>query len=467
MYQNPFQISLDTFIGASRIFGHYMEDRSMIRGAQDTELMARFQGKSNTPLRDESQKDTFCVAPLDILVSEENGKKVFHIIEINGTGIGGLTNMLERAVAAVLQNMFEFAQNVTDPSPVILVASSGFEVAHQPRQNKLIYEKVLYAEALKRGFGKGSVVTSLPQLRDDPRDYWIERPTVVLGYMKEFLNHLRLEPDGRLTLFERPITGIINDRFFLNVLHHFGSAVDLTKLKPVNRSYQAGGDKGVAYKLLNQYFEIFPSPIFPKQIFSDRASTREELIETVFNWLAKGRKPVIKPQGTGLGHGIEFFLNPNEPREQITARIDHSLQLTEAYYGIRGGALPYTICEFIDTCTISKEGHPLFGHKYEIRVVIYRNGMELEAFPSITKVSSQIYDAAQPSHLSLINNITTSSVVTGTLGTEHMMPLCNRGTLDLLGIELEEMEQVCAGATKFIRFVLDQIQDKPDRFGLA
>ncbi len=464
-----FQISLDTLIGTSRIMGHWMENRAKIRNAQDRNLLAKLQSESSAKLRSPSQMQMFAVAPLDLLVTETNGQKQFHVIEINGTGIGGLTNMTEDAVKAVLDDLTEMAENITEPDPVVLIASSGFENAHLPRQNKLIYEKILYAEAVKKGFAnkeRPTTITTMAQLRDDPRQFWEQRPTAVIGYMKEFLLHLRRKQDGSLTLFDRSVTAAINDRFCLNVVQHFDNKMDMSKFRTINACYLPGADKGVAYQLLNDYVQKAPSKAAPERVHHKRVYTREELIETVQTWLKEGIKTVIKPQGTGLGHGIEFFLDPNEPTERVVAQIDHSLSLTEAYYGLRGGALPYTVCEFIDTCAIPHADHPLYRHKYELRIVVYRDGMELKAFPAIVKISSQVYDAGQPSHLSLINNITTSSTVTGAAGVEYMLPLCTKETIDLLGIPVQDLQEGCAFATNFIRYVLDQVEDHPDQYGL-
>jgi hypothetical protein len=468
MYPNPFQISLGTLIGASGILGHRLEERSVIRDAQDPALVEFVQAGSTVPLRDAGQQGLFCVAPLDVLVTEADGRKQFHVIELNGTGIGGLVNVSERAVGCVLEGLFQMAEGMDADGPVVLVASSGLESEHLPRKNKMIYEKVLYAEALKRGFERRAgraEVTTINQVRDAPWELDNGRPTVVLGYMKDLLRELRPDGDGGLTLFHRPVAGAVNDRFCLNVVHEFGDALDLGRFRTMNRCFVPGADKGAAYALMNEYLARSPSPLCPPARFA-RAPTRAALIEVVKDWLRQGYQAVIKPQGTGLGHGIEFFLSPDETEEQIVERIDNSLQLTERYYGLHGGALPYTVCEFLDTATIRHEGHPMQGHKYELRIVVYRDGESLRAFPSIVKVSSETYNPEHPTHLSLINNITASALATQSAGFEHMLPLCHRETLDLLGLTPEDLAGVSALATGLVRHVLDQVQDAPEKLGL-
>src|SRR5207249_8451566 len=113
-----------------------------------------------------------------------------------------------------------------------------------------------------------------------------------------------------------------------------------------------------------------------------------------------------------------------------------------------------------------RASHPSHGHKYEVRVVVYRDGANLRAMPSIAKISSLGYDADRPSRLSLINNITTSAEAKHREGTDFMLPLCHSETLDLLEISVEQMEAVCAYCTGFVRHILDQTQQNPERLGL-
>jgi hypothetical protein len=283
--------------------------------------------------------------------------------------------------------------------------------------------------------------------------------------MKEFLNQLSLDGAGRLRLVGRRVHAAVNDRFCLNVVHRFGPRLDLGALQTMNRCFLAGADKGVAYTLLNEFLAGSPAPALAPARFA-RAFTRQQLLDTVRAWLRAGRKAAIKPQGTGLGHGIEFFLSAAEDDISIARRVDASVRLTEAQYGLRGGAFPYTVCEYLDAAVIGSADHPLCGHKYELRVVVYRDGMKLKAFPSIVKIASEPFDPVGPSPLSLINNITTSSQAKRSAGVDYMMPLANRRTLALLGLGTEELMDLCAGATRFVRHVLDRCQDAPEALGL-
>jgi hypothetical protein len=467
---DPFSVSLDTLIAVAPMLGYPLEDRARVRDAQDPELVARFQEASTRPLADPAHRALFLVAPLDVLVvAGPGGRKRFHIIETNGTGIGGLTNMSPGVIAATLAGLAEAAEYLAEPNPLVLVASSGIESHKNPRRNHLLHEKVLYVEALRRGFaarGEPARALCMARLEQNPELIRGDAPTVVLGYIKEFLNALTVDRAGRLTLFGRPTALGVNDRFCLNVVSRFGGRLDLGRLATLNRSFAAGADKGVAYGLLNEYAATARFLHCPERVAYTRANNRAEMIAAVAEWLRRGEPCVIKPQGTGLGHGLEFFLDPDEPMESVVGKVDHSIRVTEHYYGLVGGAFPYTICEFAETCTVARPGHPLHGHKYEIRVVVYRDGGRLRALPSIAKVSSQGYDADKPAKLSLINNITTSAEAKKREGTDFMLPLSNRETLDLLGIDPVVLAGLCGYCTGFISHVLDRVMQEPGRFGL-
>ncbi len=467
--QTP-QISMETLIGASPLLGHKLENRSRIREAQDVELVKAWQESTSTPLKNYEQQHLFSVAPLDLLVSDSCGKKEFHLMELNGTGIGGLTNLSFFAVNEILESMSQMAQQQLrqEANPMVLIASSGKESNENPRLNKLIYEKLLYAEAFKRGFeehGHQTTICTMPALMQDPSPMADSNPVVVVGYIKDFLSELGIRSDGRLTLYGRPVTGAVNDRFCLNVLAQFDGLVDLNQFATLNRCHLAGGDKGVAYSLLNDFLQENPKVFFPDQVRHHVAHSRSELVAAILDWRRQGLKTVIKPQGTGLGHGIEFFLIDDDESDVIR-KVDRSIRLTEEYYQMAGGAFPYTLCEFVDASTVPDFDHPLFGHKYELRVVVYRDGMLLKAFPSIVKVACEAVGGNQSEPTGLINNITASCIKTGTQGTDFMYPLTNRRTLEIFGLSDEHMLALCSAATGYVRYVLDQVQENPSRLGL-
>ncbi len=469
MRWNPLHISLETVIAASPMLGHELEDRRPVRQAQNDALARRFASASAVPLRSTSQRDLFCVAPLDWLASEQEGRTQFHLLELNGTGIGGLTNMTDRAVCETLHSLAESCSTFDDPDGVVLLAVSGKESTSKPRLNRVMHEKLLFVEAIRHGltqrFGRSEAATLDCLERRAPRGRQAG-PTVVLGYIKDFLNALRLAPDGTVWLNGRRVIGAVNDRFCRNMLQRFDERVDLARLKTMNRCFAVGSDKGIAYALLNEFVQANPQDRLPNEIRHARATCRLSLIETVLDWLADGRQVVIKPHGTGLGHGIEFFFDPHEPIESIVSRIDASLAQTEEYYGLPGGALPYTVCEYVDARRLRAPGHPLHGHKYELRVVVYRSGMTLRAFPSIAKIARERDDCGGAVRRALINNITASGDTAKVNGVDYMLPLCNANALEMLGLSLEEVESLCAAATGYVRYVLDQVEDRPERFGL-
>lgn len=145
--------------------------------------------------------------------------------------------------------------------------------------------------------------------------------------MKQFRRQFSCDPHGRLMLFGRQVHGAVNDRFILNTLMDY-ERLDLASFAGFNRCFVAGADKSVAYALYDEFFgaaaadeqDACPGagtnglrfPSMAPRIHFQRCDTRDELVLAVHSWLhGAGRLPVIKPNGTGCGDGIEFFLDTN------------------------------------------------------------------------------------------------------------------------------------------------------------
>jgi hypothetical protein len=150
--------------------------------------------------------------------------------------------------------------------------------------------------------------------------------------------------------------------------------------------------------------------------------------------------------------------------------VDAAIAAVTLKYDMACGGLPFTVCEFLDTAIVRQPGtvcHVLSGHKFELRVVVYRQGMELLAYPSIAKVAHEQYNPNNPSDKSsLINNITFSAKEVSKCGSEFMLPLSSRRTLELLGITQAELTELSSYCTHFVRHVINTVQDCPEEVGL-
>jgi hypothetical protein len=121
----------------------------------------------------------------------------------------------------------------------------------------------------------------MSRVLEDPKEMQAVGPVIVLGYIKELLQELALESDGRLSLFERPVSAAVNDRFCLNVLSRFMHQVDLGRLHTMNRCFMAGADKGTAYALLNEYTRLRPDRFFADRVASPLSSSSLSLLESL------------------------------------------------------------------------------------------------------------------------------------------------------------------------------------------
>lgn len=463
---DPFQLNFETIVAASPMLGHRLECRESIRRQQDLSLLERWQESSTLPLRSAAQQDQFVVAPLDILVSRQGDGVHFHIIELNGTGIGGVSNLPAVVVSQIAASLRRVAQRCWAAEGVLLLPVSGKECQQSPRLNKLMHEKLIFAEAMQAGLAAGggqADIVTLSALQDGSQRYRAGAATVVMGYIKDLMNACTVDATGQVQLLGRRVVGAVNDRFCLNLFSLWGDQIDRSQFAAINGTYIAGGDKGVAYSLLDEYLVHQPHASFPARVNYAHAHRRNELITTVLQWLSIGRRVVIKPHGTGIGHGIEFFLDAGESTGSVIERIDQSLRITEEYYAIRGGAFPYTICEYVESDWIRQAGHRLQSHKYELRVVVYRDGLSLKACPTIAKVACQPYDSQSHCRDSLINNITNASVSRQSDGSEFMLPLCCDRTLQTLGLTVQQMESLCQVATNYVRHTIDEVGHLPER----
>lgn len=466
--RDPFQLEVETLVGAWPLLGHKLDDRRGVRARQDPSLTELFIESSAVDLADAEQQLDFVCAPVDILIERKDDRSTYHILELNGTGIGGITNLPARVLGPILDAIEQIGTSFTEPDGVVLLGVSGKEDPEAPRMNHLMHEKLLFAEALIRGLrrthGWANLRTADHGLAGLPLP---SGPTVVVGYMKDLIDQIAHLRGNQLGYQGRPIIGILNDRFCANVLDHFGVQADLSVMRPINTCFVAGADKAVAYDVVNRSVqgsseqELIPGTGF--RVVYDRA----QLIEAVRSWLGRGQGSVIKPHGTGIGHGIAFFLDPNEDEEAVLAKIDESIAETEIFYRVRGGAFPYTVCDFVDAARIEQPDHPLKGHKFEVRIVVYRDGGQLRAFPSAAKIASAAFDPANPSRSSLINNITASSEKTRRSGASFSLPLADPSSLETLGIDAEELARVGAACAKVVRFALDDLRRDPMKHGLV
>ncbi len=457
--QNPLRFSMSTLIEVSSLLGHELEDRTLIRRQQDDVLIRRLQEATSVKVREAWTVPRFFFGCIDFLVYDDGKNKRFQPIEMNGTNMVGVTNIPLFVLEAMLYEMAGVAKHLNaDPNPVILVPYSGTQTFKTSGNSQLIYERILYAQSIKEAFQKShghGIITPLPELLKK-QTFEATQPTVVLGFLKDLLNHISLE-NGRVQLLGQPVSACLHDMFCDFILQRYPNQIDLGRFCMVNHIFPVTTDKGGAYRYFNDLLQHHKYSCFKNPIVFTQAETREALIGNVLSLLSQGKKLVIKPHAAGLGRGIEFFLRQESP-EEVTAKIDSSIQATERYYGVEGGIFPYTVCEFIDSSLIQKAGHPFDHHKYELRIFVYREDDWIRAAPSIAKVASQRFDEKNADRLMLLNNIAAAKRDDTMKGTDFMLPLANPATLDLLGLTPEHLAELCQISTDFVRLVVTETE---------
>lgn len=461
MKKGELDISLSTFIQVSTMFGQHMEDFSPIRVRQDQSFVRELQEATTVSVVEPHQKKHFYVTAIDFLVTEENGQKKFKFTEINGSGFTGISNISIEAIQTVLKQLNQVPQFVNDEVPVIIIPCSGTKEIVTSGRPTMMYEKILFAQAVKEGFEKLRGDAELVTLYDIVQrgNYKPVKPTVIIGYLIDFMKYLSCK-DGKIYLFDFPISGATHDRFCDNVINAYRYDIDLSKFYSINNLFYVTSDKGNAYRFFCDFNKENDFKYFDKDIDYTRVFNRDELIAKVIERNRAGKKTVIKPHGAALGRGIEFFVLP-EDDEQIINKIDCSLEAVNRFCGVEGWAFPYTVVNFVDCATIKKPDYPLFGHKYEIRVIVYRDDEQLKAFPSIVKISSKYYDPTVSDRLMLLNNVAAAAGRTKLDSFNYMLPLSNRDTLEILDLSEEQMMELCSFATQYVRYVINRVDKNP------
>jgi hypothetical protein len=446
-------IGLRTLISLAPMLGHRLDDRQSVAKGQASALALRFAEESEWSLPKQAGIGDFFVAPLDILPYRRDGRMRFQLLELNGTGIGGLTNMPGPVVEDILASIAEIGDLCDGVAPLVVVASSGREVSTDVKPSHLLHEKLLFVDriagVLEQRFGECEIL-SFDQL--EAMGGWPDgsRPAVVLGYSRELVER-SVVAAGAPWLFGRKIAALVNDRCLYNLQTAHG-ALDSRAFLPANRCFAAGADKAVAYRHVNSYGARSGFTGIGGRIDFDVCHCVESLFETVLKRLSRGEQLVIKPSGTGHGDGIEFFFG-DEDKDLIADRISRSINIVRDRYG-RGAGYPYTVTEYLDAEVIRSGDHPLRGSKFELRVVVYRKGRMLRAVPSIAKVAPERWDPAHPTRGALINNVSASIRGGKSAGADHILPLCHPETMKTLGLDEELLLRLCQWATGYVAHVL-------------
>jgi hypothetical protein len=471
---DPYQFSLSSFIEIAPLMtGGALEDRTPLRMAQDETLAKTLQKASDITFTPSDLGQKFFFGCVDFLAYDSpEGQRKFLPLEFNGTGTGGMTNMVPFAfqeLSETLGQLNPFLPKLSkhNPFPVILMPY------YHP--SRLLYEKILLGQAVKKGFqtlffGKGKLVPLDHVLSASEKECQklLSEPLVVLGSLKQMIQTIEYHPNvstGTLTLGPHiPLSGSFHDVFLQNLFQNLEDQTTPQGLQesflPINQLFPLCSDKGQAYAMMNDYLNQVPYQSIAPSIGFEYAHTEEELEKIVVRRVQNNHPTVIKPSGGGIGTGIEFFLTP-EPLSKIREKIHTAMAATEKTYGAKGGGFPYTVCDFIDSAVIQDQQHPLLGHKYELRILVYRYGNTIKAIPAHVKVSGMKYDPAVNDKNMLMNN----HIPGQSHDISHLfrLPLCNQGSLDTFHLTLAQMEEICHFTTGFIHHAIQHYQPLPNQ----
>lgn len=449
-------LSLSTLVEVSGLIGFPFGRNSSIRNAQDQELVLNLQKTSSVTIDNKHKKDYY-FGTLDFLVYEDNGNKQFKFLEFSGTGSGGISNISFFAINAVLAEFEKVHNYINHSCPIILLAYTDSQSLSNSIPRKFVYERFFFSQSIKQGFREkqdaGTILT-LPEIIQN-NSFSPTQPTIVIGFLKDFMKYLSCK-DRKIYFLDQPISALFNDTLCNNTVERFKDEIDLNSIYNINSIFRLSTDKSLAYSLFNSFLKKKEFKYLSKPINFTLASSRENLISELIEQTNTAKKVVIKPYSGSVGMGVEFFLQP-ESEEIITAKVDNSIKMAKRFQGAESRVFPYTISEFIDYFTIPQKKHPLFAHKYELRVIVYREDNKLKAFPSVVRVAGLPYDESNFDRLMLLSYASLGDSKITMPKYKFLMPLSNNETLNILGLKMDELEDLCSFSTNYINYTIREL----------
>jgi hypothetical protein len=369
----------------------------------------------------------------------------WQLVEFNGTGVGGLLRLPAQLSDAVLAELSQLSSRLSgqlrSPQPLILCT-----VASKARRT--ITERVAIAQAIKSGLevehGRASIVV-VP--RADVHLQLPDGPVVVL--LGRALAGLEAR-DRRVWLLGRRVDAIVRDLHCQHVRDRFPDQLDADSFVGVNHIYDVCASKARIYAAYNRFVELHASRCALRRVDVEVAHDRAALRDAVARVLARGRAAVIKPHAGGGGRGIAF-IQPSDSAAHVEAELTRALA---DWLRVPSRVFRYVVCEMVDCATIERPDHPLFGHRFELRILVFRIRDSLRAFPTVCRVSGSRYDPSWSDRRMLLNTMM-QSLASRPAG-DCAMPLCNSDTLATLGITIDELEALCDAAVAFVHDVLAQ-----------
>lgn len=431
------RLSIDTLIACAPILGGApLEDRGYVRAAQEPGLLPEGL-RAGLQIAGDG-RPRFYYGCLDFLPFRAEGREGFQLLEFNGTGMGGLTNLPWEILNEVLEELAAMPAGLEAEAPLVVLPLSV------EAKRGLVHERVLVAQAIAEGLqrsrGAGEVWLFRGPTGAAPRG-----PAVALGNPRVVKEALRTA-EGRLMLDGRRVDATVRDLFCQHVADRHGDRLAPGAFHPVNAIFRLCASKPRTYALYNRCLAEGLTERLWRPVEHVTADSRDALVEVVRAARTEGRSLVIKPHASGAGRGVEF-LQASASFEELVARVDAALE--DAVRSLEGGpprqVFPYVACELLEGLPVRDPAHRSAGCRHELRIVVYRRGDRLHVFPAVCKVAGQRYDPAAPSRAMLLNTVTVHEGAGG-----QLLPLCNAETLRAIGLPLAGLVELCEFSLRFV-----------------
>ncbi|HAN90733.1 MAG TPA: hypothetical protein DCQ33_01460, partial [Nitrospira sp.] len=356
---------------------------------------------------------------------------------LNGSGTAGISNLPPDHQERLYCGVIEAGREIAGEAPLVMFPFRP-SIGPSPK-----YERALLAQAL---------ATGLAATRGRSRIHWVgggdarsipAGPVVALGQLRGLVHTDAAGP----RVGERQELATFNDLFALHLRARLGTAEGPPAINPF---FAITASKAETYRAFES-FVAADDPLLARTPH-DVAADAESLLVAVRARVTAGHGAVVKPLACGGGRGVAFF-QPGTSEADLRAALARSQAEVVWPVPIVGEpprpAFPYAVCDLLEADTVPRFTHPLFGHRFEIRILIYRHDGRIRGFPSIAKVAPRRFSAAAPEAAMLLNNI--SHHGEGAEG--HALPLASPATLDALGLDVATLENLTRRAVAFVDHV--------------
>ncbi len=413
-----------------------------IRLRQNKKLANEIIGMSKAKLRSTKanvvNEPLFFAGSVDYMVKNENGKKVYYVLETNGGNSRGYSAMPLAHWKEANECYAESLSFISSDNPVVII---GY-----PNTDLLLYEKIFLAEHLSKkikGDGKESKVVQVKNLTAQMLN---KGGLVILGSYAEILDRLSVYKNNYVYFDGKKVDVLIGDgiaRRKPDIIEHLEKK-DLKSLV-INDIFFITDDKALTYLAVEEAREIMKKYDIEPIAFK-RAKNKTQLTKKVKKIIKEIPEILVKPHGGSGGSGIDIISNKNH----IKSKIESSIKHYHKKFGKKRNPFPYTICQRVHATPV--EWNEALHH-FDIRVYVGRKKDRVVPLGALMRIALEPF-AGRFSKKSFVVNLSGYEGV----DTDRGFGL-KKESLYLFKLDKNDFSKMFAGACALIAYINNNYTD--------